>query len=1595
MKKIIFNLILIIFSFYQICFSQSAGQAFSVLIKSDKDSICKGNQVKLSVILSNSNPINKYKWSDTTLSGSSVITPVLNSTTTYSLTVTDNSGNTASGSITIKVISPNAEAGNDVNICKGQSAILTATGGNTYLWSNTGKTSVITVTPTTQTTYSVTVTDISGCTASDNVTVFVHALPVTTATGGTVCKGSTITINASGADNYSWSNGMNGSNITINPTITTTYKVTGTTIYNCSNTAQAIVTVNSLPSVTSNGGAICIGKSFVISASGASTFTWNNGLGSGYTKTVSPTTTTTYTVTGVNSNNCSNTANVIVIVNPLPIVLVSGGTMCAGSSITLNASGANTYTWSSGLGNGISKAVNPTKTITYTVTGTDVNSCSNTTNSIITVNPLPVIKASNIIVCVGSGNSITLTAGGAVSYSWSNGLGNGNSKIVSLTTSTTFTVTGTDANNCSDTANAIVNINLLPHTKGTGGTICTGNTITLTAGGASTYTWSNGLGTGNTKTVSPTTTTTYLLTGTDTYNCASVINVLVTVEPLPIVTVSSGAVCSGNSITLNAQGASTYLWSNGLGSGYSINVQPTINTTYTVTGTNIYNCTNTANTFVKVYVQPNAGFYFDFKNSNTYAGDTILFHPLLENDSSNYSFHWDFGDGNSSNSATPLHTYKDKGSKGIKLNVSNICGTDSSLQFITIFNHQSPTKLNFENIAGPWNSDSTDSWSAVWMDYNNDGWEDIFVTDKSGSQPGILYKNLGNGNFAKVLAGDITKDKAMSVSSVWADVNNDGNLDAVIINDSQKPNMLYLNDGNGNLERYSNSGISDSIGFFHSGAWVDYDNDGLLDFFSENYLSYRFNELLHQTPDGKFSRIPFTKFYNISNNAIGAAWADYDNDGYQDVFMPQGDGQHNKLYKNLGNGTFEEIINIPPVNEGGTSVASCWGDYDNDGLLDLFVSNASNNCNYLYHNDGNGNFTKITNSPVVSDTGHAHGCSWVDVDNDGYLDLYVSDGAGVQRLYMNNKHGNFTRLLGDTIVSVLPNSFSHAWADYDKDGYLDLFVASHGKEKNYLFHNNQKGNHWINIKLIGTVSNRSAIGTRIKIKAGGIWQIREVNSQSGFCSQNSLRQHFGLGQATIIDSIVISWSSGIKQYITKVYADQFITFTEINSVEVSGKVFSDIDADCIYSTQEPSINNLNLIITPGPIYTATDNNGNFNLHLLPGNYTINIDNNNEYWQNKCGPVFIQIPQNNYNPIENLNIPLTPKKLASDMSISAANTHFRRGFKGVISMEYSNIGTIEAPDVYLVLDKSNESDVHIITSTFPIYEQNDPIYKWHLGSIMPGQSGLINLTDSVDLNAVIGSTVQISLHFEGNLGNETNTENNSSTISSTLVGSIDPNEITVSPVGEGTQGYIGKKDTLTYTIYFQNVGNYPAENIYINDKLPDGLDISSFKYISSSHNCQYQIQKDGTISFTFENINLPDSLTNEATSTGFVQFSIMPLIDVSNETALRNNAEIQFDYEDKMPTNKVLNTIRTFDFAKLNELVIYPNPVQSACNITIPLHIIKKYELNDMSGNLIYSVDQLNNKVVLFDTKNLSDGIYQVSGIDESGKKYYGKMIIIK
>lgn len=263
---------------------------------------------------------------------------------------------------------------------------------------------------------------------------------------------------------------------------------------------------------------------------------------SGTSVAVTPGATTTYTVTGSNGPGCSNTATVTVVVNSLPTVAASASntTICSGSPVTLTGSGASTYAWMPGSLSGSPVNDNPTSTTTYTVTGTDINGCSNTSTISISVNALPTITAASSSDTTCAGDAVTLTGNGASTYTWMPGSLNGSPVTDNPTVSTTYTVTGTDANGCSNTSVVAVNVNALPNVtaSSSSGTTCAGDLITLTGTGAVTYAWMPGALTGSPVTDNPTASVTYTVTGTDANGCSSTGTVGVSVNSLPVVTVS-------------------------------------------------------------------------------------------------------------------------------------------------------------------------------------------------------------------------------------------------------------------------------------------------------------------------------------------------------------------------------------------------------------------------------------------------------------------------------------------------------------------------------------------------------------------------------------------------------------------------------------------------------------------------------------------------------------------------------------------------------------------------------------------------------------------------------------------------------------------------------------------------------------------------------------------------------------------------------------------------------------------------------------------------------------------------------------------------
>jgi gliding motility-associated-like protein len=559
---------------------------------------------------------------------------------------------------------------NNPTICAGETATLTASSniaGTTYLWNTGATTNPLLVSPAVTTIYTVTGTAPSGQTGTASTTVTVNPLPTITASASptTICAGSSSNISATsslGSTTYSWDQGLGaGANHTVSPTTTTTYTVTGTA-NGCSGTDNVIVTVNPLPTITASASptTICSGNSSNISATsslGSTTYSWDQGLGAGANHTVSPTTTTTYTVTGT-ANGCSGTDNVIVTVNPTPVITATAvnDTICLGATSNLSATSSvtgSTYNWDQGLGAGATHTVNPVTTTTYTVTGT-ANGCTGTADAIVTVVPSIIIDISTIdsVLCIGDSTQLTVIgAPGGSSYLW-NTTSTQSSIIVKPTTTTTYSVTASSAG-CDGTSDILITVNPLPVVTLLDDTICNGDNANLLASGASTYTWNTG-STTNPLNVSPSLTTSYSVTGTDVNGCVDTASAEIMVIDPPTLNISgTDAHCnqSDGSATVIATGGSgvyTYVW-NTTNTNYQLNNIPS--GTYTVTVSD-NGCDATASINIANLSGPQAVF-----TVNPDEAEINEFIQFTDASMGATTWSWDFGDGQGASGLDPTHSY--------------------------------------------------------------------------------------------------------------------------------------------------------------------------------------------------------------------------------------------------------------------------------------------------------------------------------------------------------------------------------------------------------------------------------------------------------------------------------------------------------------------------------------------------------------------------------------------------------------------------------------------------------------------------------------------------------------------------------------------------------------------------------------------------------------------------------------------------------------------------------------------------------------------------------------------------------------------------
>lgn len=346
-----------------------------------------------------------------------------------------------------------------LTVCSGASTTLTAVSANNYSWSTGANTNSIVVSPTVTSVYSVIASPTLGCPNVMTLTVNIHPDPTLTISGNTIiCSTGTNVMTASGAISYTWSNGNTTNTTALSPTISTTYSVAGTNSLGCISNKTVSILVDSNPTISISGqNTICNGESSTLTALGANTYSWNNGVISS-SVVISPTTTTIYTTTGTNSNGCSSMkSETISVINAPPINITGTTSACSGANISLTASGASNYTWSNGSNNSsISETL--TTSTSYSVIGTNTtNSCKAVAFQTVSIFPGPSISVSNTVICMGQ--TATLTASGAASYTWDNGAA-GSVILDTPTITTIYTVSGTSTLGCigSSTLNVIVSI---------------------------------------------------------------------------------------------------------------------------------------------------------------------------------------------------------------------------------------------------------------------------------------------------------------------------------------------------------------------------------------------------------------------------------------------------------------------------------------------------------------------------------------------------------------------------------------------------------------------------------------------------------------------------------------------------------------------------------------------------------------------------------------------------------------------------------------------------------------------------------------------------------------------------------------------------------------------------------------------------------------------------------------------------------------------------------------------------------------------------------------------------------------------------------
>ncbi len=469
---------------------------------------------------------------------------------------------------------------------------------------------------------------------------------------------------------------------------------------------------------------------------------------------------------------------------------------------------------------------------------------------------------------------------------------------------------------------------------------------------------------------------------------------------------------------------------------------------------------------------------------------------------------------------------------------------------------------------------------AAWGDYDGDGYPDLFLAGRvapDGHGP-MLLRNNHTGAFTDVSAAmGFPSDQEEQDGPGWADYDNDGDLDLIVACGSG-PVKLYRNDGDTFTDVAASAGVDVADGPGRGVAWCDYDADGWLDVFICNTLGVPCY-LLHSNGNGTFSDAAPTSGMTGAAAPTGgnaAAWGDYDNDGWADLAVSRM-GARPMLYHNDGDGTFAEVGVAAGLAVASDTFGVAWGDYDNDGWLDCYLTSAALAPDWLFHNNGEGTFADVAATAGMADDKHTGlGAAWADYDNDGWLDLYVGniDTNNQPFLYHNNWNGTFTDVAQTAGVGGSRGNETAIWGDMTLDGRMDLFSGVAGP-LSALFRNIGSVGNWLRVRVLtsGTgdavdpaVPVRDAIGARVELDLdnddtfpSGSTRIREIDGGSSFLGQNEQVAHFGVGGSTLV-CVRVRFPDGSVVTHRSVPVNQQIVIKDIPT-DRTEEIFDDVPLD--------------------------------------------------------------------------------------------------------------------------------------------------------------------------------------------------------------------------------------------------------------------------------------------------------------------------------------------------------------------------------------------------------------------------------------------------